>query len=64
MPVTRVLVTKDGRIVVEGVNYASDACLQDLQRLVEALRRYGIDVKVEQQQRKPEAQVSREVSTV
>jgi len=64
MPVTRVLVTKDGSIVVEGIGYAGDVCLQDLQRLAEALRRYGIDVKVEQQQRKPEAQVSREVSAV
>jgi len=58
MPTTRILITKDGKIVVEGVGYIGDSCLRDLNKLLEALKKYGINAKVEIQQRKPEAYVS------
>ena len=57
MPTTRVVITKDGRIFVEGIGYVGEQCLYDLRRLHEALKSYGIDVKIEQQQKKPEAYV-------
>jgi len=58
MPTTRILITKDGKIVIEGIDYIGDACLKDLNRLIEALKKYGINVKIEIQQKKPEAYVS------
>ncbi len=61
MPVTRVLVTNEGKVVVEGINYSGDQCLQDLQKLVEALKGLGVEINVELQRRKPEAQAVSEV---
>jgi len=58
MPTTRILISKDGKIVVEGIDYVGDACIKDLSRLLEALKKYGINVKIEIQQKKPEAYVS------
>jgi len=55
MPTTRVMVTKDGKVVVEGIGYIGDSCLIDLQHLQEALKSLGIDVNIEMQQKKPEA---------
>ena len=66
MPITRIVISKDGRVIVEGIGYTGKVCLQDLQRLVEALRQFGIDVNIEQQQLKPEAHAveEREVEEV
>jgi len=58
MPTTRILITKDGKIVIEGVDYIGNNCLRDLNKLLEALKKYGINAKVEVQQRKPEAYIS------
>ena len=55
MPTTRVLVTRDGKIVVEGIGYIGDQCLADLQRLQQALASLGVEAKIEVQQKKPEA---------
>jgi len=57
MPITRILIDRKGKIVVEGIDYVGDACLKDLNRLLEALKKYGINVKIEIQQKKPEAYV-------
>lgn len=61
MPVTRILVTNDGKVIAEGIGYIGKQCLKDLEKLKEALKQYGIEVKVETQQLKPEAHV--EVTT-
>ena len=55
MPTTRVMITKEGKVVVEGIGYVGDQCLADLQKLREALRNLGIEIDIEMQQRKPEA---------
>jgi len=55
MPITRILIDRKGKIVVEGIDYVGDACLKDLNRLLEALKKYGINAKIEIQQKKPEA---------
>ena len=55
MPTTRILVTKDGKVVVEGIGYTGDQCLADLQQLLEALKALGVNASIEVQQRKPEA---------
>jgi len=55
MPTTRVLITKDGKIVVEGIGYVGDQCLVDLQRLQQTLASLGVEAKIEMQQKKPEA---------
>jgi len=57
MPTTRVIVMKE-KIVVEGIGYTGDACLKDLNKLLEALKKYGVNAKIEVQQKKPEAYVS------
>ncbi|RLE62486.1 MAG: hypothetical protein DRJ47_10595 [Thermoprotei archaeon] len=62
MPVTRILITNDGKIVVEGIGYVGDQCLIDLQKLKNALQSLGIDVDIEMQQKKPEAYMSTEVA--
>ena len=62
MPVTRVLITNDGKVIVEGIGYVGRQCLVDLQKLREALQRYGINTDIEMQQEKPEAYVSEEVA--
>jgi len=58
MPITRILIDRKGKIVVEGIDYVGDACLKDLNRLLEALKKYGVNAKIEIQQKKPEAYVS------
>jgi len=55
MPTTRVLITKDGKIVVEGIGYVGDQCMVDLQMLQQALKQLGIEAKIEAHQKKPEA---------
>jgi len=55
MPTTRILITRDGKIVVEGIDYIGNACIRDLNRLLEALKKYGVNAKIEIQQKKPEA---------
>jgi len=55
MPTTRVLITKDGKIVVEGIGYVGDQCMVDLQMLQQALKQLGVEAKIEAHQKKPEA---------
>ena len=60
MPTTRILITKDGKIVIEGINYVGDECLNDLAKIQQALSSLGIQVSIEMQQKKPEAYISKE----
>jgi len=46
VPATRVLVGRDGSVVLEGVGYSGGECLEDLERLLEKLRERGVEVKV------------------
>jgi len=62
MPTTRVLITNDGKVIVEGIGYIGDQCLVDLQKLQEALKSLGIEINIEFQQKKPEAYVAEEVA--
>ena len=55
MPITRILVTNDGKVVVEGIGYVGNSCIVDLQRIQQVLESLGVEVKVEMQQKKPEA---------
>lgn len=55
MPITRIMVTSDGKVVVEGIGYIGDSCLVDLQRIQQVLESLGVEVKIEFQQKKPEA---------
>jgi hypothetical protein len=54
MPTTRVIVTKDGRVVIEGIGYAGQECLKDLEKILIALRSLGINVNIENIQLKSE----------
>ncbi len=57
MPVTRIIVKKDGSIIIEGIGYTGTACLQDLEKILSTLKAFGIEARIEMQQLKPEAQV-------
>jgi len=46
VPATRVLVGRDGSVVVEGVGYSGSECLEDLEELLRRLRERGVEVKV------------------
>jgi hypothetical protein len=46
VPATRVLVGRDGSVVVEGVGYSGSECLEDLEGLLRRLREKGVEVKV------------------
>ncbi len=54
MPTTRVIITRDGKVIIEGVGYQGQACLVDLQKLLQALNQLGVKVRVEKQELKPE----------
>ena len=54
MPVLRIFIDKNGKIVFDAEGYTGRACLDDLNKVVELLKEYGVDVKIEQQQLKPE----------
>ncbi len=56
MPVTRIIVKKDGSIIIEGIGYTG-ACLQDLEKILSTLKAFGIEARIEMQQLKPDAQV-------
>jgi len=60
MPTTRVFIGKDGKVIIEGINYIGDACIADLNALLQSLNQLGVEVKVEVHQRKPEAMASSE----
>ena len=60
MPTTRIMITKDGKVVVEGLNYIGDECLADLQKIQQVLASLGVQVSIEMQQKKPEAYISKE----
>ncbi|MCC6055242.1 MAG: DUF2997 domain-containing protein [Desulfurococcaceae archaeon] len=55
MPTTRIVVTKDGRVYIEGINYVGEQCLKDLEKILSALKSVGINVSIESIQLKPEA---------
>ena len=48
-------VHRDGRVEVEGEGYRGEACLEDLERLLEELRRAGAEPRVLLAKRKAEA---------
>ena len=58
MPSIRVLITRDGKITIEGIGYVGKQCLTDLKRLQELLQGFGVHTDIEQQQLKPEAHQS------
>jgi len=55
MPTTRILITKEGKVVIEGIGYVGDECLVDLQKIQQALESLGVQVNIEVQQKKSEA---------
>lgn len=58
MPTTRIMITKEGKVVIEGIGYVGDECLVDLQKIQQALESLGVQVNIEVQQKKSEAYVS------
>ena len=54
MPVTRVFITRDGKIVVEGIGYMGPRCEEDAEKLQQLLQRLGVEVRIEARERKPE----------
>jgi len=63
MPTTRVVVTKDGRVVIEGIGYIGEQCLKDLEKILSALKSMGINVSIESIQLKPGARQGQRVAS-
>jgi len=63
MPTTRIIVSKDGRVYIEGVNYVGDQCLKDLERILNALKAMGINVNIESIQLKQEVRQGQRVAS-
>jgi acylphosphatase len=59
VPRTIVRVHRDGRVEVEGEGYRGEACLEDLERLLEELRRLGAEPRAVLVKRKAEAAARR-----
>jgi len=55
MPTTRIVITRDGKVFIEGINYVGEQCLKDLEKILSALKSVGINVSIENIQLKPEA---------
>jgi len=55
MPITRIVIDKRGRISIEGIGYKGYKCIEELQKILESLKSYGIEVNIESQQLKAEA---------
>ena len=54
MPQILIKINRDGKVEIEGVGYIGKECLIDLNKILQALREYGIEVKIEKQELKPE----------
>jgi len=63
MPTTRIVVTKDGRVVIEGIGYIGEQCLKDLEKILSALKSMGINVSIESIQLKPGARQGQRVAS-
>ena len=55
MPRIRVVIEREGRVVIEGLGYLDDRCLTDLAALLAQLRQYGLNIDIEQHVKKEEA---------
>jgi len=51
---TRFIIKKDGSVEIEGIGFIGNNCLKELEKLIEALKQYGIEIRIEKQQLKPE----------
>ena len=45
MPTTRIVVRGNGKIYIEGLGYAGNACLEDLKKVLALLKSQGIEVE-------------------
>jgi hypothetical protein len=63
MPTTRIVITRDGKVFIEGINYIGDQCLKDLEKILIALKSMGLNISIENTQLKPEARQGQRVTS-
>jgi hypothetical protein len=63
MPTTRIIISKDGKIYIEGIGYIGQECLKDLEKIINSLRSLGINVNIESIQLKQEARQGQRVAS-
>jgi hypothetical protein len=63
MPTTRIVVTKDGKVFIEGIGYAGQECLKDLEKIINALKVMGININIESIRLKQEARQGQRVAS-
>jgi len=51
---TRFAIKRDGSVEIEGVGFIGNTCIKELEKIIETLKQFGIEVKIEKQQLKPE----------
>uniref|UniRef100_A0A7J2U4E1 DUF2997 domain-containing protein n=1 Tax=Ignisphaera aggregans TaxID=334771 RepID=A0A7J2U4E1_9CREN len=62
MPTTRIVITRDGKVFIEGINYIGDQCLKDLEKIINALKAVGVNMSIEFIQLKQEAKQGQRVA--
>ena len=52
MPKTRIVIKRDGSVVIEGLGYFGSECLSDLHRILEGLEKSGAKIDIKEVKRK------------
>lgn len=64
MPTTRILISKEGKVIVEGIGYSGNACVRDLEKLLEELKKLGVNAEIEIHRKKQANVAEEEISNV
>ena len=58
MPKTRIIITEDGKVIIEGIGYIGDECIMDLTRIVNELKTLGVEVNIQETKMKEEGAIN------
>lgn len=56
----RIVIDKNGRISIDFDGFIGKQCFKEREKLQELLKKYGIDVSIEYEEKKPEAYIEEE----
>lgn len=56
----RITIDKNGKVTIDFGGFIGDSCFKEREKLQELLKKYGINVSIEYEERKPEAYITTE----
>ena len=56
----KIIIDKNGKITIDFDGFRGDACFKEREKIVELLKKYGLEIDIEHEERKPEAYVTTE----